>query len=96
MKKSFSALAWTWGAGASGAQALLIFGTRKTSEFSINAQSSFASIILDGGVLGTSLHNVALAHLTTSLYFCSSESNTLGESRALKGVVSAQKNLKVS
>ena len=51
------------------------------SAFSTNAQSRFASIVVDG-VLG---HEPSAAHLTVSLYLCSSGSNAQGELRDLEG-----------
>ena len=52
------------------------------SAFSTNAQSRFASVVVDRdlGPLGLSR-----PHLTVSLYICSSGSNARGESRALEG-----------
>ena len=61
-------------------RALPIFGATKGSAFSTNAQSKSASLVLDS-VLGP----LGIAHLTVSLYLCSSRSNAIGESRPFEG-----------
>ena len=61
----------------------LVFGTMKASAISTHAQSRFASAVLDGVL--TSATSDSEAHLAVSFIFCSSGSNTRGESQPLEG-----------
>ena len=66
----------------------------KTSVFSTNAQTRFALVVLDG-YPGNSAPSAA--HLTVSLFLCSSKSNTQGELRALEGLcVSVKSQSKIT
>ena len=76
--------------GAKWACLFPILGTMKTIAFSTNAQSRFASIVLD------STSASSAAYLVVSLYFCSSRSNAGGKLQALEGrSVSSKSPLRV-